>query len=256
MDKKSFVTVLKAAGSETERYVIAQVTSTAVDRDGDVIIPDGCDATDFTKNPICFDGHDYSALPVGTWSNIKRERDGLVARLDFAPKPADWPDAQPWKPYVLHSLYQSGVMRGFSIGFKPIEGGVRKATAADIERFGPECVRVFSKWKLGEISTAALPCNQDALAVQVSKGVMTRDNVKAWFGVEVSDEDLKRATAVSPAPKATPTPAPPAKPIRKNVIYYCPESKPAKTAETLAKTAEIETRKAIARAYGRMYVKP
>ncbi|HCD33498.1 MAG TPA: hypothetical protein DER01_13905, partial [Phycisphaerales bacterium] len=47
-----------------DRSVVASITSISVDRDGDVLIPQGCDATDFLKSPTVFFNHDYN-LPVG-----------------------------------------------------------------------------------------------------------------------------------------------------------------------------------------------
>ena len=40
-----------------DRSVVASISSISVDRDGDVLIPQGCDATDFLKSPTVFFNH-------------------------------------------------------------------------------------------------------------------------------------------------------------------------------------------------------
>src|SRR5690606_12721308 len=84
-------------------------------------------------------------------------------------RPAD--HVGPWLPDTLLSLFQQGVLRGFSVGFLPVES--RRATRHDHERFGQNVERVHSKWKLLEYSVAPLPANPDALATAVSKGIIT-----------------------------------------------------------------------------------
>ena len=50
MDIKHLET--KAAADQSERTVIARISSNAVDRDGDVMIPGGLNAREFNKNPV------------------------------------------------------------------------------------------------------------------------------------------------------------------------------------------------------------
>lgn len=158
-----------------DRSVMASISSINVDRDGDVLIPQGCDATDFLKSPTVFFNHDYN-LPIGKCTAIKRSPTQLEATTVFAKKPEN--QNGDWLPDTLLSLFQQGVIHGFSVGFAPIED--RKPTLKDKQLFGEQVNHVYSKWKLLEYSVAPLPANQDALALAVSKGLISADAVQPY----------------------------------------------------------------------------
>ncbi len=159
-----------------DRSVVASISSISVDRDGDVLIPQGCDATDFLKSPTVFFNHDYN-LPIGKCTTIKRSQTQLQATTVFAKRPEN--HAGDWLPDTLLSLFQQGVIHGFSVGFAPIEG--RKPTAKDKQLFGDHVSHVHSKWKLLEYSVAPLPANQDALALAVSKGLVSAEAITPYW---------------------------------------------------------------------------
>jgi HK97 family phage prohead protease len=158
------------------RSVVASISSISVDRDGDVLIPQGCDATDFLKSPTVFFNHDYN-LPIGKCTAIKRSQTHLEATTVFATRPEN--HTGDWLPDTLLSLFQQGVIHGFSVGFSPIEG--RKPTVKDKQLFGAQVNHVYSKWKLLEYSVAPLPANQDALALAVSKGLISSDAITPYW---------------------------------------------------------------------------
>ncbi|MCC6580065.1 MAG: HK97 family phage prohead protease [Phycisphaeraceae bacterium] len=172
-----------------ERSVIAAISTSEVDRDGDVLIPQGCDAADFLRSPTVFYNHDYS-LPVGKCVAIRRLDERLEAKTQFAQKPEGHPG--PWLADVVLSLCQQGVINGFSVGFVPVES--RKPSRHDRERFGPRVRHVHSKWKLLEYSVAPLPSNQDALVQAVSKGIVSKDDATSLWPGLVFSEELPRAS--------------------------------------------------------------
>ena len=153
--------------NDGERSVVASITTNSLDRDGEVLIPQGCDATDFLKSPTVFFNHDYEK-PIGRCTDIRREPNSLIAKTRFATKPED--HTGEWLPDTVLSLFQQGVLSGFSVGFVPIES--RRPSKKDRTQFGDRVVRVYSKWKLLEYSVAPLPANQDALVTAVSKGLI------------------------------------------------------------------------------------
>jgi len=77
-----------------ERAVLATISTIAVDRDGDVLIPSGCYTKDFEKNPIVFLGHDYFELPTGKVTAIKRYDDSIEAKVVFADRPETHPEGE------------------------------------------------------------------------------------------------------------------------------------------------------------------
>jgi len=192
MLRKGYDATLKAV--EGERAVVAMISTTAVDRDGEVMLPSGMDAKDYRANPVVMLGHsqqyDPRALPIGTAAQIKRLAKGVEAKIVFANRPASLPDGEEWLPDTILELFRQKVLRAFSIGFLADE--VKDAAAAEIRRFGEGLRRVISKWRLMEISVVAVPSNQEALAMAVSKGICPRDS---WiFDGEIGLKAAKRPT--------------------------------------------------------------
>ena len=157
------------AGSDS-RTVLSRIATLSVDRDGEVLLPAGCDASDFHRSPTVFFNHDYRQ-PIGRCESIRRLDDRLEAATRFADRPATH-EGQ-WLPDTLLDLIRQGVVNGFSVGFTPIES--RKPTPSDRQRFGRDVKRVYSKWKLLEYSVAPLPANQDALTIAVQKGIVSAE---------------------------------------------------------------------------------
>jgi hypothetical protein len=67
----------------------------------------------------------------------------------------------------------------------PEEGGVRMATDIDRKKYGGSVSRIFSRWKLLEVSLAPLQANPEALITAVKKGLCSPVGAKRWFGIEV-----------------------------------------------------------------------
>ena len=170
------------------RAFIAKITSDAVDRDREVLLPDGMDATDFEKNPVVFFGHDYTKLPVGKVTSLKRNGDHWLAKVQMAERP-EGHDGE-WVPDTIFSLIKQGVIRGVSVGFE-ITSLRDRPTPADREKFGDTVRGVISRWKLMELSIAPLPANQEALIMAVSKGVkagsIAADTAKRYMPAEVAE---------------------------------------------------------------------
>lgn len=216
MNKFQTVAEIKSDGAGDARTFTAKITTNSVDRDGEVLIPQGMDARDYKKNPVVFWNHDYN-LPIGTAADMKRNDDHWTATA----KLASTPFAQ-----EVYTLMREGVVRGVSVGFVPIES--RPPTKGDLSKFGDDVRRVYSKWKLLEFSVVPLPANQDALITAVSKGV-SRATIKSVLGVDV--------------------PEPPA-PEPRRVVYFCPSVKRADTGAAV-RQAVAET---LARLKGRPYL--
>ena len=168
--------------SSGDRAFIAKITTNAVDRDREVLLPDGMDAKDFEKNPVIFWGHDYFSPPLGKATSLKRERDHWLARGEMARRPDDHPEAAEWFPDTVLSLMDQDVIKGVSVGFDPVTS--RKPTDDDRKRFGDGVSNVVARWKLLEFSIAPIPAKQDALITAVGKGWLRPETAKAVWGVE------------------------------------------------------------------------
>lgn len=169
--------------NEGERAVTAMITTDSVDRDGDVMSPKGADLKDFAKSPTVFFNHNYN-LPIGKTVALKRTDHGIEAKTVFAKRPETHEGE--WLPDTIFSLFQQGVIKGFSIGFQPVKG--HPATDEDKIKFGNGVQYVFDGWKLLEYSVAPLPANQDALATAVSKGIISESEAKSVRELLVEDD--------------------------------------------------------------------
>lgn len=188
--------------SEDERCVRAVISSSAVDREGDVLIPQGMNSKDFEANPVVMLMHSYYTLPIGKVTAIKRGEETVEAKIEFAARPDDHPEGEEWVPATIFSLFKQGVLNAFSVGFIPTDA--RAATSRDCTKYGEECQQVINRWKLLELSVVGLPCNQEAVAMAVSKG-FAPEHMEKLFGGEVaavSPEDAAAALATGKVSEA------------------------------------------------------
>lgn len=161
----------------------AVITSETIDRDGEVLIPSGMNSKEFDRNPTLFWNHDY-AEPVGkAVGPLKRKEREIVADFVFAKRPDGY--AGEFFPEVAAALVGQGIVSGVSVGYVPEEGGVRMATDIDRKKYGGAVSRIFSRWKLLEVSLAPLQANPEALITAVKKGLCSPVGAKRWFGIEV-----------------------------------------------------------------------
>ena len=161
----------------------AVITSETIDRDGEVLIPSGMNSKEFDRNPTLFWNHDY-AEPVGkAVGPLKRKEREIVADFVFAKRPDGY--AGEFFPEVAAALVGQGIVSGVSVGYVPEEGGVRMATDIDRKKYGGSVSRIFSRWKLLEVSLAPLQANPEALITAVKKGLCSPFGAKRWFGIEV-----------------------------------------------------------------------
>lgn len=254
---------------EGERAVTAIISTNAVDRDGEVLIPQGLNSRDYEKNPVVFFNHSYAdyftddvgvKLPIGKCVALTRKDDSIIAKTVFATRPDGYPADKEWLPDTLFSLYQQGVMNAFSVGFIPTE--MRPATDKDVEKFGAGCRRVYSKWKIHEYSVVPLPANQEAITLAVSKGLIKADVAKRLFESGVmtindaraalakSDSTMTQSSVVEILPPTPPVEIPQPKRHAFNVPPRDPKPAPKIDHAKAVKSAALTT---IAKARGRVY---
>lgn len=116
-----------------------------VDRDNDIIDPEGWDFSGWLKTGSLLYGHNPSQLPVGSAEGAKIKDGQLLLYSKLAKKgTSEWHDA-------IRSLISQKVLKGVSVGFKAKEyepndhGG-----------------RTFTKQELLEISLTPVPANANA----------------------------------------------------------------------------------------------
>ena len=154
---------------EGERADISFISTDAVDRDFEVLIPGGADFKQFKKNPVVTFAHNYSELPVGRalWVKRSKDPDGWLAKTQYTTKPDGWEG--PWFPDAVFHLVKSGDLAGKSVGFIPTE--MSAPTEKEIVK-RPEMASVgtvIRKWLVLEYAVAPVQSNPDALMVAVGK---------------------------------------------------------------------------------------
>lgn len=155
-----------------ERTDTSYITTAAVDRDFEVVLPSGGNMSQFRKNMVVTFAHAYDALPVGRALWIKREKnvnpdkDGWLALTRYAPKPEGW--SGDWFQDAVFHLVSIGDLKGKSIGFIPME--MRAPDEKEIQQ-RPELASVsyvISKWVLLEYAIATVQSNPTALVRQLT----------------------------------------------------------------------------------------
>lgn len=149
----------------------ARITKEVLDRDGEVLLPGGMDATDFDRSGAVFYNHDYDkpvAVPVG---KLQKTAEAIIGRARFMERVEG--DTGNFLPDYVRSfvstMARAGRSAGVSIGFAPVES--RVPTKKDREVYGPDITRVFTRWKLLEWSIAPVQANQEAYVTAVGKSL-------------------------------------------------------------------------------------
>ena len=152
-----------------ERTDVSLITTDAIDREGEVIVPSGGDWS--TYNRVVTFAHRYDQLPVGSNWWIRARGNGLIAKTHYPQKPSDWGDA-PWLPSAVLHLMQQPVptCTGKSIGFLPLN--VRAPTSDEISRRSAlRGTKIIDRWLGVEYAVAPVPCNPEAEMQAVAKGM-------------------------------------------------------------------------------------
>lgn len=149
-----------------ERAVVSYITTDRVDRDREIVHPEGAILDDYRKNPVVLWAHNYRGLPIGKNIWIKSDKRGLKAKTIFASY--EFADQ-------VYILYQGEFLRAWSIGFVPVDF---KEGSEDSDIRGE-----YNEWVLLEYSAVPVPSNPDAITVAVSKGIITSEKLKKYFAI-------------------------------------------------------------------------
>lgn len=154
------------------KKMVVRISSDALDRDKEVLLPTGMLTEHYRKNPIVLWAHDYgrTRLPIAKslWEKVVKydrgRREEVLASPQFSQK----------NQFAMEvfDLYDEDILRAWSVGFDPQPGGSRLPTEEDIKA-RPDwagCSRIYEKWELYEFSAVPVPSNPDALALAVRMG--------------------------------------------------------------------------------------
>jgi hypothetical protein len=165
---------------DNERSIISYITTGAVDRDGEIILPSGGDLRQYRKNPVVLFCHQYSNLPIGKNLWIKSDLKGLIAKTQYATHD---------EAEKIYQYRKDGFPLAESIGFIPTESFHRQYQNGKMAwlpetlellktKYGldPKTVAkargVYTKWILLEYSDVSVPSNHEAIQIAIGKGLI------------------------------------------------------------------------------------
>ncbi len=151
--------------SPAQRTDVSFITTRAMDRDREIVLPEGIELEDYRANPIVLFGHDQNK-PVGKCLWVKATPEGLTAKTRYAERPKSF--VGEWQPDFVFEMVRADVLRGKSIGFLPLE--MRDPTAEELAEY-PDCQNVITRSLLLEYSVVSVPSNPNALVEVVGKGI-------------------------------------------------------------------------------------
>ena len=201
--------------NDGEKSVITYITTGGIDRDKEIIKPDGGDFTTYLKHPVVLFAHRYSdGLPIGRCSWIKSDglNKGLIAKTIYANTPqAD----------LIYNYRKDGFPLAVSIGFVPtsyvsanditkkdefaleIKNAIKNGWVT--EKNAGEVRNIIQKWTLLEYSDVNLPCNVDALQIAVNKGIISKEEFDSEMKTIVTVNGLKNTDNIAVTPVETET---------------------------------------------------
>jgi HK97 family phage prohead protease len=169
-----------------QRLVQGIATTTDVDMDGEVIVPN-FDMGYFDAARTVYVGHDYSR-PVGTCRNYSQKSDGLFTTT-YITRTALGEE-------VL-TMIDEGIIRGLSIGIIPLDQG--PPNTDEITKYG-DCHNIIRRSQLLEYSITAMPANPGALIEAMSKNKCRRATAVA-LGLDDTPERKFHPVTVLPVRK-------------------------------------------------------
>jgi HK97 family phage prohead protease len=198
--RKSLETEQLAIDENDKDCVIAKLSSIDADRVGDVLIPEGCDLSDYERNSVVLVSHDYSKLPVAKMIKIQKTNNAVYGKMQFS---------QTVEAQEVLQLIREGILKTCSVGFVA-KNTLKKGSKSFIEYIktrlnGVEngVKQIITDWKMLELSLVSIPCNSEALVLAVSKGLTLSENTQKLLNIE---EAFNKSVEI--VPEITPEPQP------------------------------------------------
>ena len=176
--KRAYSLLTIKSVNEDLRVIEGVATTPTADRMGDIVEPDGAEYT--LPLPLLW-MHDATA-PVGHVTAAKVSKDGIAitAQLVQVTEPGTLKDRldEAWQSI------KSGLVRGLSIGFSPIESA----------QIGNTWAEHFKKWAWLELSCVTIPANGDASILSIKSADQALLSKRGHVVVRLSDKPRETTT--------------------------------------------------------------
>lgn len=198
LEVKRLAAVAEIKKLETgERAVERYVSTRDVDRDTEVLDPQGAVLDQFKLAPQVLWAHNYAEPPIGKAEWIRADEYGLKSKTIYA---------ETERAEEVWQLIQGGFLKTASVGFIPIKriwkgdvdwgATVAKYNAkwdTDLENAG--ATAITTKWLLLEYSDVPVPANINALTYAVAKSLQLSEGLIDQLGIEPENAESDPATA-------------------------------------------------------------
>lgn len=174
-----------------ERTFTAICATNDCDREGEVVLPQGLNVTEYSKNPVLVFAHDYSKYTIGKCTSLKID-DKMTCKFWMANTTAG---NEAWE------LVKSGCLSSVSIGFIR-ENVLKRGTPAfneAIKRYGisqmENIKQITSKAELVEVSLVPIPANRNAIIQEIAaKGLGCMAGAMGCNIEDATDEEAPETT--------------------------------------------------------------
>ena len=164
----------------------AIISTSSVDRVGDILLPTGCDLKFYAKNPVVLWGHGLEGivLPIGT----SRSPDGKLAiEIGEDIYATCWFSQKSLEASQIFELVDEGIVRATSVRETPVKFKTQYKDG--------RAVQVVSEWQLEEWSWCAIGVNPDAVGKTLNRNRLG--------GKPIVQSIWKSLSAVMPPRKVT-----------------------------------------------------
>lgn len=188
-----------------ESAAIQWVSTKELDRDNEIMIPEGAILTEYNRNPVVLWAHNYDELPIGSdqWIKIVKGK-GILAKTIYSDNEF---------PQEIYRLKKEGHLKAQSVGFIVVEAIPNGADGwseliDDLgEKWGndwrkwmkknkDDVKRIITKWILLEHSDVPVPSNPSALVEAVAKGLQISDKIKT--DLQIGDTNDNQEWFITP----------------------------------------------------------
>lgn len=190
------------------------ISTSDADREGDRVLPEGMDFTNFQKNPVLVWSHDYQRVPIGAVTSVQAVKGGLKASWT-------WLENDEFANRIKNA-WEQGIVRASSIGFIPKQTSPNEFGGKDIEQA-----------EMLELSLCTIPMNPAAVRALKTLNLLDvkADNAKGpdCADDEAPKKDAKDTTDDNPDPETTDAVTPPPvkpKPKKEPTVNLEPEDYP------------------------------
>lgn len=182
MEERKYITgvVTKSVINEDDGIYEATITTSNMDRQGEVVVATGMKADNFMRNPVVLFAHEYDKPPVAKALELSVTADAVKARFQFPPA------GKSARADEIHALWDGGFLNAISIGFIPSKWAENSATPT------------ITEWELLEFSIVPIPANQEALRLMLeqAKAEMKEGRVLSSKNYELVQECVSSLTAL------------------------------------------------------------